>query len=64
MTNKEEKDTGFAISPQAAVGRLSGGINYSAVSVARKRLRLRMKSDATLKQELEDVADKLSILKI
>lgn len=49
---------------QAEVGSLVGGIDYSAVSVARKRLRLRMESEADLKQQLEDMADKLSRLKI
>ncbi|MDZ7831940.1 MAG: transposase [Desulfobacterales bacterium] len=49
---------------QAEVGRLVGGIDYSAVSVARKRLRLSMESDAALKQQFEEIADKLSRLKI
>ncbi len=49
---------------QAEVGRLVGGIDYSAVSVARKRLRLQMESNAVLKQHFEDIADKLSRLKI
>ena len=49
---------------QAEVGRFAGGIDYSAVSVARKRLRLRMESDAALKQQFEDIADKLSRIKI
>jgi len=49
---------------QAEVGRLVGGIDYSAVSVARKRLRLQMESNAVLKQQFEDIADKLSRLKI
>ncbi|MDZ7831668.1 MAG: hypothetical protein U5L07_07935 [Desulfobacterales bacterium] len=35
---------------QAEVVRLAVGIDYSAVSVARKRLRLRMESDAALNQ--------------
>ncbi|MDZ7831994.1 MAG: hypothetical protein U5L07_09615 [Desulfobacterales bacterium] len=45
---------------QAEMGRLAGGIDYSAMSIARKRLRLRMESDTALKQQFEDVADKLS----
>ena len=49
---------------QAEVGRLVGGIDYSAVSVARKRLRLRMESDAALKQQFEEMADELSRVKI
>lgn len=49
---------------QADVGRLVGGIDYSAVSVARKRLRLKMASDIALKQQFEDMVNKLSRLKI
>ncbi len=49
---------------QAEIGRLVGRINYSAVSVARKRLRLRMASDAALNQQFEDIAEKLSKVKI
>ena len=49
---------------QAEVGKLVSGIDYSAVSVARKRLRLRMESDAALKQQFESMVDKLSRLKI
>ncbi|MBS3809126.1 MAG: hypothetical protein KGY38_03090, partial [Desulfobacterales bacterium] len=49
---------------QAEVGRLVGGIDYSAVSVARKRLRLKMESDADLRQRFEDIAGKMSRLKI
>ena len=54
----------FCDTTQAEVGRLVGGIDYSAVSVARKRLRLRMESDAPLKQQFENMADKLSRVKI
>ncbi|MFP4573888.1 MAG: transposase [Desulfobacterales bacterium] len=49
---------------QAEVGRLAGGIDYSAVSVARKRLRLKIESDSALRKQFENMADKLSKLKI
>jgi chromosomal replication initiation ATPase DnaA len=49
---------------QPEIGRLVGGLDYSAVSYARKRLRIRMESNLILKQRVEDIANKLSSLKI
>jgi hypothetical protein len=44
--------------------KLVGGIDYSTVSVARKRLRIRMEKDVSLKEKFEDCLNKLSSLKI
>ncbi|MFO7560988.1 MAG: transposase [Desulfobacterales bacterium] len=49
---------------QPEIGRLLGGLDYSAVSIARKRLRLRMEKDLSLKQKVDDITNKLSSLKI
>lgn len=49
---------------QPEIGRLVGGIDYSSVSYARKRLRLKMKRDLKLKQGFDDVDGELSRLKI
>jgi chromosomal replication initiation ATPase DnaA len=49
---------------QPEIGRLAGGIDYSAVSVARKRLRVKMETDASLRKRFEDMIDELSRLKI
>ena len=49
---------------QPEIGLLVGGIDYSAVSYARKRLRLKIKKDASLKQRFGDMVDELSRLKI
>ena len=47
--------------PQKKVGQLVGGIDYSAVSQARKRLQLRMKADKNIKTQFEDIMQKKSI---
>ena len=49
---------------QPEIGLLVGGIDYSAVSVARKRLRLKMEKDASLKRKFAGIVDELSRLKI
>ncbi len=49
---------------QPEIGKLVGGIDYSAVSVARKRLRAKMEANVSLRQKFEDIAIKLSRLKI
>jgi REP element-mobilizing transposase RayT len=49
---------------QPEIGRLIGGLDYSAVSYARKRLRLQMETDLSLKQKVDDITNKLSSLKI
>ncbi len=49
---------------QPEIGKLVGGIDYCAVSVARKRLRIRMEKDVSLKERFEDCLNKLSSLKI
>lgn len=49
---------------QPEIGLLVGGIDYSAVSYARKRLRLKIKKDASLKKRFGDIVDNLSRLKI
>jgi len=49
---------------QPEIGKLVGGIDYSAVSVARKRLRVKMETDTSLKQRFEDILNQLSRLKI
>ncbi len=58
--------SGFGADKQNGSYRCFGfcGAYHSAVSVVRKRLRLRMESDAFLKQLFENMADKLSRLKI
>jgi REP element-mobilizing transposase RayT len=49
---------------QPEIGRLAGGIDYSAVSVARKRLRVKMETDEPLRKRFEDLVDQLSRVKI
>jgi putative transposase len=48
---------------QPEIGKIIGTIDYSAVSYARKRLRLEMEKDLTLKQKFQDIVSKLSRLK-
>ena len=43
---------------------MGGGIDYSAVSVARKRLLIKIEEIPTLKQRLERVLKELSRIKI
>lgn len=49
---------------QPEIGRLTGGIDYSSVSYARKRLRQKMKKNSSLKQQFEKIEEGLSRLKI
>jgi len=49
---------------QPEIGRLVGGIDYSAVSVARKRLRIKMETDKSLREKFENIVSNLSRLKI
>ena len=44
---------------QPEIGRLVGGIDYSAVSQARKRLWKRMEKDSKLRREYEKISDRL-----
>jgi chromosomal replication initiation ATPase DnaA len=38
---------------QPEIGRLAGGIDYSAVSVARKRLQVKMETDEPLRKRFD-----------
>lgn len=49
---------------QPEIGRLAGGIDYSSVSYARKRLRQKMEKDSELKQRFDGIEGDLSRLKI
>lgn len=49
---------------QPEIGRLTGGIDYSSVSYARKRLRQKMEKDLKLKQRFDEIDANLSRLKI
>ncbi|MEA1968596.1 MAG: hypothetical protein U9N77_10300, partial [Thermodesulfobacteriota bacterium] len=49
---------------QPEIGRLVGGLDYSSVSYARKRLRQKMKKNLKLKQQFEKINSDLSRLKI
>ncbi len=49
---------------QPEIGRLTGGIDYSSVSYARKRLRQKIEKDFSLKQQFREIENKLSRLKI
>ncbi|MCP3871652.1 MAG: hypothetical protein GY699_00635 [Desulfobacteraceae bacterium] len=49
---------------QPEIGRLVGGIDYSAVSVARKRLRLKMEDESVLREYFEGIINDLSRIKI
>ena len=44
---------------QPEIGRLVGGIDYSAVSQARKRLRVRLESEAKLKRRFDGLTDQV-----
>jgi len=57
----------FCRIPQSAIGRLVGGIDYSGVSQARRRLRIKLEKEPKLKKEFVGLTDqliKLSRLKI
>ena len=45
---------------QPEIGRLVGGIDYSAVSQSRKRFRLKMEKDEALRKRYQAVVDKIS----
>lgn len=45
-------------------GQMVGKIDYSSVSVARKRLRTKMEKDLALKEQFQNIFSKLSRLKI
>ncbi len=49
---------------QPEIGRLFGNIDYSAVSVSRKRLRLKMQENPALKQKFDEIMDDMSRIKI
>lgn len=49
---------------QPEIGRQLGNIDYSAVSISRKRLRLKMEKDELLKQKFDAIVDDLSRIKI
>ncbi len=49
---------------QAEIGQMVGKIDYSSVSVARKRLRIKMEKDLALKKQFQNILSKLSRLKI
>lgn len=49
---------------QPEIGRLTGGIDYSSVSYARKRLYQKMAKDLKFKQRFEKSEGDLSRLKI
>ncbi|MBA4397160.1 MAG: hypothetical protein C0394_07245 [Syntrophus sp. (in: bacteria)] len=45
---------------QPATGRLLGGIDYSAVSQARKRLHIKIHNEPELEKKFNNIQDKLS----
>jgi chromosomal replication initiation ATPase DnaA len=45
---------------QPEIGRLVGGVDYSAVSQARKRLQVKLKREPKLKRRFEEIAIDLS----
>jgi putative transposase len=49
---------------QPEIGRHLGNIDYSAVSISRKRLRLKMEKDPSLKRKFVKILDDLSRIKI
>jgi hypothetical protein len=49
---------------QAEIGRLMGGIDYSAVSQARKRLQLRLKQEPRLMKRFDELSEQLVQLSI
>lgn len=49
---------------QPEIGHLLGNIDYSAVSVSRKRLRLKMEKDSSLKKRFKSILSDLSRVKI
>jgi putative transposase len=53
----------FSHIKQAEIGRYLGNIDYSAVSISRKRLRLKMEKDPSLRQKFVKILDDLSRIK-
>lgn len=49
---------------QPGIGRYLGDVDYSAVSISRKRLRIRMEKDASLKERFHAILNNLSGIKI
>lgn len=49
---------------QPEIGRYLGNIDYSAVSISRKRLRINMEKNKSLKQNFEEIMNDLSKIKI
>jgi len=49
---------------QAEIGQMVGKIDYSSVSVARKRLRINMEKDLSLKTRFQNILYELLRLKI
>ncbi len=49
---------------QPEIGKLLGGIDYSAVSQARKRFRIKLEHDRKLRKKFESICEHLSRLKI
>ena len=49
---------------QPEIGRLTDGIDYSAVNYTRKRLRLKTEKDLVLKQRFEAIKSEMSRLRI
>lgn len=45
---------------QHEIGRLLGGVDYSTVSVSRKRLRIKMENDVLIKELFDSTSDSLS----
>ena len=52
----------FCLVTQPEIGRLVGGIDYSAVSQARRRLRIRMEKDTHLKGRFDKILEQLNEL--
>jgi len=52
----------FSQITQPEIGRLAGGIDYSAVSQARKRLQVRMEREPKLRKRFDELRDQLLLL--
>jgi len=49
---------------QPEIGRYLGNIDYSSVSISRKRLRLKIEKDVSLKERFDGLFGELSRIKI
>ena len=49
---------------QPEIGQLMGGIDYSSVSVSRKRLREKMEKERQLKERFDNIDREMSRIKI